>query len=419
MRHILFPTLLLLSVSAVLAAPPSLQQPEQLSLSAAEQAMLDGNRDLRAARRAVSGAEAGLRSADTRPNPTLTLGASNIDTQRGIGSGGLRDKQVDRLIRLDQPIERGNKHALRVATAGALQRAAQSDLADTERLQLLALRQAYFDLKLAEARLAAARESATLAQDVLKRTELRYQAGDLSGAEKARILTDAARSEGDARQAEMDLSRARLALAQLMAQETQAQRLHASDPWPDGSTEASPGADAPARPDIAAARERVGAAETAVEQARALRSRDLSVGAQFELDPRDGRHLLSLGVSVPLFVGNDYQGEELQALNQLDLARDDLARLEATARAECEQAALLLHQSVLRAKQMREEALPAAQKAYRAARFAFDQGAASALDLVDARRALLAAETDTAAAEADAAKARAQWAAAMNLKELP
>ena len=66
-----------------------------------------------------------------------------------------------------------------------------------------------------------------------------------------------------------------------------------------------------------------------------------------------------------------------------------------------------------------DEALPAARKAYAAIILAFSHGAASALDVIDARRSLFAVDIDTTNALADAAKARAAWAAARHRLELP
>jgi len=413
--------ILLAASTVVLPARAAALLPETLTLVQAEKQALERNRALSAARRGIDAAEASLSTAAARPNPTLTLGASNIDTQRGIGGGGLRDKQFDRLLRIDQPIERGGKRDLRVAVAEAQRQAAGSDLADTERQQILAVRAAYFDLKLAQERASALDESARLAAQALTKAELRLKAGDISGADTARIRTDSLRVESDAQQAQIDLSRARLALAQLLAVERDAPRLNAADPWPAlVLPEATLSDEAlEQRPDVIAARQRLTAADELVKLSEALRSRDVSVGAQFELDPRDGRHLLSLGVSIPLFLGNDYQGEIAAALVNRDGAREELERTQAMARADVDIARTTAQRTVNRAQRLQEEALPSARRAYAALRLAFEQGAASPLDLMDARRSLLAAELDVASARADAAKAQAQLAAALNVKELP
>src|SRR5947209_7380702 len=80
------------------AAPP----PTTLSLPAADERLARCNRDVVAARLAVAAAEADLRIASQRPNPSLTLEASNVNPHLGVGAGPLRDKTFDSSIRLDQ-----------------------------------------------------------------------------------------------------------------------------------------------------------------------------------------------------------------------------------------------------------------------------------------------------------------------------
>src|SRR6185369_3048628 len=123
-----------------------------LTLQRAEQLMLARNHDVQRARRAVEAAEAGVTSAGARPNPNLTLGVGSVNPSLGAGGGNLRDKTVDSSLRLDQVLERGDKRELRVAGAKSQEAAAGGDYQDAVRQALLALRQAYYDLLLAQDR---------------------------------------------------------------------------------------------------------------------------------------------------------------------------------------------------------------------------------------------------------------------------
>ncbi|MBN8773904.1 MAG: TolC family protein [Thiobacillus sp.] len=162
------------------------------------------------------------------------------------------------------------------------------------------------------------------------------------------------------------------------------------------------------------------AADQAIDLARAQRVRDVTVGAQFERNNQDpGSNLIGVGVSVPLFTGYDFRGELRQAYVARESAQDELERVKAAAAADFNQSTFEAGRLSERARHLRDEALPAARKASAAVQFAFSQGAASTLDVIDARRSLYAVETDTVNALDDAAKARAAWAAAMNLQELP
>src|SRR5512140_2094014 len=81
--------------NAQVTAPCSPSLPQPLTLAAAEARIESCNRDVRAAALAVGAAQADVRIAGQRPNPTLSVGMSNWSAQKGIGAGGLRDKQLD------------------------------------------------------------------------------------------------------------------------------------------------------------------------------------------------------------------------------------------------------------------------------------------------------------------------------------
>lgn len=413
--RILFLLALLVALSgrAVLAAEPVAVR--SLRLVEVEQLVGERNRSLVAARRATQAGEAMLDTAGGRPNPVVSLNTSGINSKRPTGSGNL-----DSILRIDQPFERGGKRDLRLAVADSLLQANRADESDSLRQQALLARQAYFDLKAAEDKFRLAEASAQLARQVLGKAELRLKVGDLSPADVARIRTDTLKAESEATQARIDWQRARLALAQLLALESEAARLVTADPWP--SLAALPGAE-PAieqRPDVVAAGQRLAAAEKAIDLAKALQVRDVTIGAQVERAPEERNGAVyGIGISIPLFTGYDYRGEIRRAHVDRDSAWDELERIRATAAAEFEQAAFEAENLSERARRLQNEALPAAQKANAAVQLAFSQGAASVLDVIDARRSLHAVEIDTTNALADAAKARATWAAALNRPELP
>ena len=135
---------------------------DRLSLHAAERLLRQHSRELRASQRAVDAAKAGILIAGVRPNPNLTVQTSNINPQAGIGSGNLRDKAFDTQIRTDYLVERGEKRALRLASAVDLERASEEDLDETLRTQRTMLATAYYDLLLAQERIRIAHETADL-----------------------------------------------------------------------------------------------------------------------------------------------------------------------------------------------------------------------------------------------------------------
>ena len=400
------------TLGAVAAEGPP---PQAIHLKDIDHLLAERNRSLIAARRATAAGEAGIDIAAGRPNPVVSLNTSRLNSRR-MGAGG----DLDTILRIDQPIERGGKRDLRLAVADSLLQANRSDESEMLRQQRLMTIQAYFDLKAAEDKNRFADESVLMARKVMAKAELRLKAGDLSPADAARIKTDTLKAESDAHQATVDLQRSRLLLAQLLAMESDAPRLATADPWPQLPPLPASQPDIEQRPDIVAARLRQEAAERAIGLAKSQQVRDVTVGAQLEHSPDVlNNPTLGFGISIPLFTGYDYRGEIRRAYVDRDSANDELARLRATAAAEFEQARFEAERLSERARQLHEEALPSARKASDGVQFAFNHGAASVLDVIDARRSLYAIETDTANALADAAKSRAAWAAALNRPDLP
>ncbi len=374
------------------------------------------NRELSAARKAVEAASADAMTAAERPNATVSLNTTSINPHTGIGPGNPWDKMVDTTVRIDQLFERGDKRALRIAAAGHGIAASRADLADAERRIRGIVATAYFDLLLAQRRVAILRDNAALYRGTLEAAEKRLQAGDVSPTDVARIRVDALRAEDDVRQGEADLLRAQSTLAYLMGVEASAAQLTAADSWPTPRTvpSAAPIAELVARrADVVAARARLSMAEKKRDLARALRTRDVTVGLQYEHFPPTGRNMYGVGISIPLFTGSYYEGEIRRAEVDRSAAEDDYERLKAQAYTEITQARAVLEAARERALRYRGDILALARKAADAAEFAYRHGAVGVMDLLDARRTLKSTLLDAEVAQADYAKAAAAWESAV------
>ncbi len=409
--------------AALMSGPLAAQAPAELAtltLPMAEKLLLQSNRDIAMARSALEQARADVITAGQKPNPQLGLLTQNINRSRGIGSGSLRDKTVDSIVALSQTFERGDKAGLRVVTASLLSAAAGADLSDSARVQLLAGRAAYFDVLAAQERLVVAQDTVQLSARTLAAATQRLRAGDLSGADVARIGVDDARARNDAVTVAADLARARVALALLIAAEADATAIHAVSPWP--AQDAGEGAPAieellARRPDIRAAATRVAAADRARDLARALRSRDVTVNLQFEhypaseTNPGGSGNSVGLGFSVPLFLRHSNEGEIARAQADWYAARDAMRQVGGIARAELLRVRGDLDAARERRLRFETELLPKANQSSNAAEFAFRNGAIGVMDLLDARRTLKAIQGEATGARAEFAKALAAWQA--------
>lgn len=427
MRSHRIPGALILAVAVVLPIEADAQAgecaplpPTPVTLRAAEERLADCNRDVRASRLAVAAAEADLRVASQRPNPTLTVGASNVNPQVGIGSGPLRDKTFDSSVRLEQLIERGGKAGLRERQAAQLVVAARADLAEQLRQQRLAMRTAFFDLALAQERVRLQLEFRGLAQETAAASERRFNAGEVSRAEANRFRLDAARAENDARQAQADRERARLDFAKAIGAEAAAPSIGVQPEWPEAPSRAGAPAE---RPDIAAARHRVEAALAGRELARSIATRDVTVGLQAdrwpvsESNPQGTGTSYGFTVSVPLHVRHANEGEAARAAADFETARALLARLEAQGDAEARIAEADLRNATERRARLENEVRPVAREVAESAEYAYRRGASGVLDLLDARRSVKAVELDELQARAEAAKAWARREAALETYE--
>ena len=388
--------------------------PEDLTLAQAEALFQQKNRELQAARRAIEGADADIITAGARPNPSLSISTSSISNH--LGSGSILNKRVDTVVGLSQVFERGNKAELRTATAQSLATASRSDLRDAERVQRVVLHGAYYDLLQAQDKVRITTETAALFQKSLDALNVRLKAGDVAAVDVSRMSVDALRARNDARAAQADLEKAQSTLAYLIGADDTAARLRAADNWPalqkiDAGTAESM---IDARPDVQAAQARIAAAEKNRDLARALRTRDITAGVQVERYPgSDPRNSAGLSISVPLFTRYYYDGEIRRAEVDYEAARDNLQRVRALAAAEIRKAGSEVASSAERVQRLRDVLLAAADKAAQGAEFAYSRGAIGVMDVLDARRQLIATRLEAVAVQADYAKALAAWRAAM------
>ena len=163
------------------AVPAPVDIPRQLTLEHAEQFLLQHNLSVIAARYGVDNARAQLLIAAVRPNPTLTLGAEAFDLAapgKHLVSNSTSAANRVYTVRLDQVLERGNKRGLRTEAASLQVQAAEAQVLDTVRTQLLQLRQAFYNAVLARENVRVASQNLDLTNDTERLIRVRVTAGD-------------------------------------------------------------------------------------------------------------------------------------------------------------------------------------------------------------------------------------------------
>jgi outer membrane protein, heavy metal efflux system len=254
-------------------------------------------------------------------------------------------------------------------------------------------------------------EGDSLAQDFLDKTRVRFEAGSVPRLDVLKAQVDLAQAKNALLANQRDVSNARAALNRLLGRPLGA-AIEAAD------TLAVPAELPPLdslvivalvrRPDLLGlARQRAGAgAAAALAQQYWLPDLDLSVEKNLS-QGTPGTYTTGIGLSVPLFFWNHQRGEVAESKHherELDAAYTDLeAEVEEDVRTTYATAATALQQAVY----LQDELLPQARRAYEIAITSYGLGGSSTLDVLDARRTLLDAESQYADALGAANDARA------------
>ena len=180
-----------------------------LDLTEALRRAADSDPGLAGAEARARAAEAAVRQADVRPNPTLGLGVENLPS---IGGGGLADR-TEVSLTYSQELERGGDRYARTGRARgeADLVAAEARVRRLDRLEQAQL--AYVDVLVAEAELDVARQRLALAERVYTETARRVAAARDPLFAGSRAEAELVQAEIDVDRAETELRLARVVLA--------------------------------------------------------------------------------------------------------------------------------------------------------------------------------------------------------------
>lgn len=365
-------SLLLLSVPVVAAAQGRAQSPP--TLRQVVEAALQRNPDLLQARLRVDSAHGERRIARALPNPTLA-GIPGTPYQYSVG------------LPIDLTPERFYR------TRAARQGEVTTELLrqDVLRQVVFSVRSGFYDLLLADASRQIALEQRDIFQQLLSADSVRLRAGDLPERDLVKSELEFARAEATLTRAEAGVRAARLALQALMG---------VSDPDTGfrvaGELQSAPPLTVPfdslvplalaKRPDIAAAREQV-------DQSRSLKALATAnlfpvpfVSLVYQNQPFASGLRYSFGVvlPVPLFYWNG--GERQRAGASLSAAQVAVQRARVQIESDVAVAVGSFRSAQVLAARYQSGLLEKSAAALETSRFAYQQGAVSLLELLDAIR---------------------------------
>ena len=327
--------------------------------------------------------DAAVRQADVRPNPTLGLTVENLPR---LGGGGFIDR-AETTLSYEQRFERGGDQPARVALARGEAAVVQAEDAVRRLDRLEQVQRAWADALAAQAELEIARERLDLAE--------RFQTEVQRRVNMARDpLFAGARAEAELAQAQIDFDQAgiqaRLARATLGRFWIGAPDF-SLDPVDFEDTRAAREVAGPVSEiDLAvlSAQRDVSRARVRVEQARATPDATVSVGVRHFWEGQDLG--LVVGGSIPLGRYDRNEGAIARARFEGVAAEADMAALRQEGEREIARLQVLLASRALEARRIAEETLPQAERAVTLVRQGFARGGFTYNDVISAQTALLA-----------------------------
>jgi cobalt-zinc-cadmium efflux system outer membrane protein len=315
-------------------------------------------------------------------------------------------------VGLDWTYERGQKRALRTQSSEKSVDANLAELKATRINQQLLAANAFFDLLAAQQKFTEVQAIAASYSQLEKVAATRLSAGDISNQEHARIAIEARRALADALSTELESQRASIALSSVLGIQTGRDRLKLAEDWPhlgqmpsDSKALDLDGIDQ--LPEVQAAIDRLNGAEVALQLAQSLKKSDITFGSSIDHFPGTSDRMLEFRLQMPLQWGYGYEGEIAKAVAQVDLARDQLAKIRLLASAERLSWSRALETARQRLTAYETIIYPQALQVANQAELAYQKGAMSLTDLLDARRTLRTILIERATAKAEHAKSMA------------
>lgn len=379
----------------------------KLTRSAAVAMALARNPQLEVAREQTAQFRAAQVQARAFPDPAVTV---SLDRQPGLfrsAPGG--EKNIGAGISIPFPGKfrlRNNVAAGDVGAAEAFYQGLRTQVA-------AATANGYDALLLAVRHQADIGNSKRLADDFLRRTQARFDAGTVPRLDVIKASVDVAKATNDLISNDRDISNARASLARLLGVPLGSpiapmDSLGIPDDLPFlESLEATALVKRSELSGISAQRR---GARSATSLAREFWLPDVTLGVSRDVSPGTPPAAFSTGLAFPLpiFLWQHTGGEIAQAQHrERELAaseRDIRAAIGEDVRTTFATATAALRQVIY----IRDQLLPAAREAFRAASASYAIGGSSAFEVIDARRTLLDAEREYSDALAEANTSRSE-----------
>jgi len=352
------------------------------------------NQTLKAAQDSIDESRAAEITANLRPNPGFSLTADGVQVSRNLGvwrpfSGVVETPSLSYLH------ERRNKRELRLEGAKKSTDIAASIYLDQERGLLFNLRSAFVQTLQAKAVLQNAKENLDYWDKELDVNRIRFKAGDLAQVDLNRLELQRVQFESDFETATVNLRTAKIQLLMLLNEQTPIEQFDVIGPF-DFIERLMPLEEFrkmafESRPDLKAAIQQVGLAESTHRLAIADGSTDPTFGVWYSHNPSFSNSFanetMGGSISIPLRIFDRNQGEKARTL--IDIRRSERLR-DATGTlvfSDVSSAFVTLVSTVNLLRPYKAKYLPLSIDVRDRMAFSYKNGGASLLDYLDSEKA--------------------------------
>lgn len=379
------------------------------------------NIDLLSAQFEIDRAEAMEWIASAIPNPELSFGLNELNgvivgRPNQVGSQGLGYN-----VFLTQMIITAGKRDLRMESARFGREAVEADFKDALRILVNKLRHGFYDLLLAQKSLLVAHENVATFDRLAEANRLRESTGDIAETELKRVEIERLKAKGELNLAEANLKTRQSDLAKLLNWPERAMDYEVADAWPKIASRYESVKEhelleraLDERPDLKAQDLRVQQMGKEAELARRLVAPDVNLSGGYLQDA--GNLNLDSGAvlataEVPVFY--QYSGQVGRALADFNAERNQQEQLKNRIRKEVVSTLAALSGASAIVDRFEGQVIQRIKKAKSSVEFAYAQGAAGLIDLLDAERNYKAMMLDYYVAENHRALAYADLLMAM------
>jgi outer membrane protein, heavy metal efflux system len=370
----------------------------RITLDESIQMALQHNHNLLAARTTIPQAEAEETTANLRPNPSLfadweylPLGSPAHQNPNLYGGHSTSDYLHDNTegdIGLSYLLERGKKRQHRLQAAKDITAQTRSLVTDNERGLTFSVASLFVSVQLAQSTIELAEKDLKSFQKTVELGELRFNKGAISEDDYLKIKLQLLQFETDYQQAELAKIQALSDLRQLLGYESVSADYDVAGPFDyqplNGNLEDFQLKALQNRPDLRAAQQGVTAARSQYELQRAIGKPDVTVQGNYS-------HVNAINAatvygSIPLPIFNRNQGEIARTRFAIIQAQEQEKATNGQALTDVRDAYDGLRVSDRIVQLYRLGYLEVAQKDRDIAEYAYQRGAVSLLDFLDAER---------------------------------